>query len=217
MQGYDSVAMDVDMEMCGMDQKFNALAGRTLLRKLKNKEKFVFITTLLENPTTGEKMMSKSLSTGVFLDANAPDMYGGIMAQPDENMRQLFVDCTNMPLVDIEKILGADNPKDAKMKLAYEITRMYHGENGAKEGETYFVDTFQNKQAPLEVLEIQPDYIEALLTHSVVASKTELRRLLEAGGVRIAETDEKLLVMPQTVTVPMVLKIGKRRFVKLMP
>ena len=59
MQGYDSVVMDVDVEMCGNDQKFNALAGRTLLKKLKNKEKYVLITTLLENPVTGEKMMSK--------------------------------------------------------------------------------------------------------------------------------------------------------------
>src|SRR3989344_1389288 len=94
MQGYDSVAMDVDMEMCGNDQKFNALAGRTLLKKLKDKEKFIFITTILENPVTGEKMMSKSQGTGIFLDWQADKMYGGVMAQPDENMQQLFTDCT---------------------------------------------------------------------------------------------------------------------------
>src|SRR3990167_5895413 len=101
MQGYDSVAMDVDMEMCGNDQKFNALAGRTLLKKLKNKEKFVFITTLLENPTTGEKMMSKSQGTGIFLDWEAEKMYGAVMAQPDENMKQLFTDCTRPDLDEI--------------------------------------------------------------------------------------------------------------------
>src|SRR3989338_2123366 len=127
MQGYDSVAMDVDMEMCGNDQKFNALAGRTLLKKLKNKEKFVFITTLLENPKTGEKMMSKSLGAGIFLDWDAHQMFGGAMAQPDENMKQLFTDCTWLSLEEIENILNS-HPKEAKMRLAFEITKIYHGE-----------------------------------------------------------------------------------------
>lgn len=217
MQGYDSVAMDVDIEMCGMDQKFNALAGRTLLKKLKDKEKFVFITTLLENPKTGEKMMSKSMGTGVFLDTDATTMYGAIMAQPDENMKQIFTDCTNFSQSKIDSILEAENPRDAKMELAFEITRMYHGEEGAKEGEAYFRETFQQKQVPEDVIEISGDYIEALVQAEVVASKTELRRLLEAGGVRDAETGEKLTEMPTSVTEPRVLKIGKRRFVKLMP
>lgn len=217
MQGYDSVEMDVDIEMCGMDQKFNALAGRTLLRKLKDKEKFVFITTLLENPKTGEKMMSKSLGTGVFLDFDATTMYGALMAQPDENMRQLFVDCTKLSQIEIEEVLSALSPRDAKMKLAYEITRMYHGESGAKDGETYFVETFQKGGVPDDVSEIKPDYIEALITNEIVASKAELRRLLEAGGVRNAETGEKLSELPKTVEMPIVLKIGKRRFVKLVP
>ncbi|MFZ2253143.1 MAG: tyrosine--tRNA ligase [Minisyncoccia bacterium] len=217
MQGYDSVAMDVDIEMCGMDQKFNALAGRTLLRKLKDKEKFVFITTLLENPVTGEKMMSKSLGTGVFLDFDEVKMYGAVMAQADENMRQLFVDCTAVSLSEIDAILSAENPRDAKMKLAYEITRMYHGDAGAEEGQNAFIETFQKGGVPDDVLEIKPDYIEALLGVEIVASKTELRRLLEAGGVRDAESGEKLSEIPATVDEPRVLKIGKRRFVKLMP
>lgn len=217
MQGYDSVAMDVDIEMCGMDQKFNALAGRTLLKKLKDKEKFVFITTLLENPKTGEKMMSKSMGTGVFLDTNVTTMYGAIMAQSDENMKQIFTDCTNFSQSKIDSILEAENPRDAKMELAFEITRMYHGEEGAKEGEVYFKETFQQKQVPDDVIEIKGDYIEALVHAEVVASKNELRRLLEAGGVRDAETGEKLTEMPASVTEPRVLKIGKRRFVKLVP
>ena len=104
MQGYDSVELDVDAEMCGTDQKFNALVGRSLMKKLKNKEKFVIITTLLENPVTGEKMMSKSLGTGVFLDESADNMYGKLMAQPDENLPQLFIDCTYVCIEEIEKI-----------------------------------------------------------------------------------------------------------------
>ncbi|HOZ53609.1 MAG TPA: tyrosine--tRNA ligase, partial [bacterium] len=131
MQGYDSVHLEVDIEMCGNDQKFNALCGRTLLQKYKNKEKFVFITTLLENPITGEKMMSKSLGTGVFLDSSNIDMYGKIMAQPDENIPQLFTDCTFLELSEISQIKkdlaeGQINPKDVKMRLAYEIVKIFH-------------------------------------------------------------------------------------------
>lgn len=217
MQGYDSVAMDVDIEMCGMDQKFNALAGRTLLKQLKNKEKFVFITTLLENPRTGEKMMSKSLGTGVFLDFDEGRMYGAVMAQPDENMQQLFTDCTKLTLSEITEILKAANPRDAKMKLAFEITCIYHGNDGAERAQNLFIETFQKGNVPEDVLEITPDYIDALLTAEVVASKAELRRLLEAGGVRDAESGEKYSEIPQQVSAPIVLKIGKRRFVKLLP
>ncbi len=217
MQGYDSVAMDVDIEMCGMDQKFNALAGRTLLRKLKDKEKFVFITTLLENPTTGEKMMSKSLGTGVFLDFDEIKMYGALMAQADENMKQLFVDCTKLTLEDIEGILETMGPRDAKMRLAYEVVRMYHGEEGANRAQNQFVETFQKGGIPDDVMEIKPNYVEGLLATDIVASKTELRRLLDAGGVRDAESGEKLSEIPASVSDPQVLKIGKRRFVKLMP
>ena len=90
MQGYDSVAMDVDVEVCGTDQIFNALAGRTLLKKLKNKEKFVVALTLMENPKTGE-LMSKSKGTGVFLGGTAENMFGQIMSQPDEMMEILFI------------------------------------------------------------------------------------------------------------------------------
>lgn len=218
MQGYDSVVMEVDVEMCGSDQKFNALAGRTLLRKIKDKEKFVFITTLLENPKTGEKMMSKSLGTGVFLDFDAKAMYGAIMAQPDENMHQLFVDCTRMPIEEIKELFEVEkNPRDVKMKLAYEITHMYHGVDGAKEGESYFVETFQKKQVPDDIIEIKPNYVESLIVANVVPSKAELRRLLNAGGVRDAETGEKLSEIPTHVKMSQILKIGKQRFVKLVP
>lgn len=217
MQGYDSVAMDVDIEMCGSDQKFNALAGRTLLKKLKNKEKFVLITTLLENPITGEKMMSKSLGTGVFLDCDAITMYGGVMAQADENMKQLFVDCTLVPYAQIDAFLEAENPRDAKMHLAFEITRMYHGESEALRAQESFVETFQKGNVPEDVLEVRMPYIESIISAGVVPSKAELRRLIDAGGVRDAHTGSKCTTFPEIVTEPCVLKIGKRRFVKLLP
>ncbi len=218
MQGYDSVAMEVDMELCGSDQKFNALAGRTLLRKLKDKEKFVFITTLLENPKTKEKMMSKSQGTGVFLDSIPDQMYGGIMAQPDENMRQLFTDCTTLSLEEIERIFNEEeNPKNIKMRLAREIVRMYHGEENSTTAEEVFISVFQNKEVPEDVVEIRAPYAENLVAAGIVSSKSELHRLFEAGGVRSMETGEKFTELPAELTEDCTLKIGKRRFVKLIP
>lgn len=131
MQGYDSVALDVDIELCGTDQTFNALAGRDLQRDYRKKEKFVMTTTLLENPITKEKMMSKSLGTGVYLDETAESIYEKILRQADENIIQLFIDCTYVPMEDIGKIKKdlESQPQEAdryKRMLASEITRIYH-------------------------------------------------------------------------------------------
>jgi len=221
MQGYDSVAMDVDMELCGNDQKFNALAGRTLQKKYNNKEKFVFITTLLVNPVTGEKMMSKSLGTGIFLDSSANDMFGKVMSQADENIYQLFVDCTFVPMDEIKIIKskldkGDINPKDLKMDLAYEIVKIYHGEEKAKEAKNYFVATFSKKEMPDEMPEIKPDtydLISILIQSGLASSKSEARRVIDQGGVKINQE----VVKDYNFTVPVgsVVQRGKINFIKI--
>ncbi len=101
MQGYDSVALKADVEIGGTDQTFNMLAGRTLVKAYQNREKIVVTTTLLENPVTGEKLMSKSLGTGIGLDENATDMFGKTMALPDEAIIQCFIDCTYLSMEEI--------------------------------------------------------------------------------------------------------------------
>jgi len=223
MQGYDSVHLDVDIELCGNDQKFNALAGRTLLQKYKGKEKFVFITTLLENPITKEKMMSKSLGTGVFLNMSNVDMYGKIMAQPDENIPQLFMDCTYVSLEEIEKIKEQlskkiMNPRDLKARLAFEVTKIYHGEKAAAEAEEAFRATFSKGGVPEDIQEIKlgkgEPLADALVKAGVVPSKTEWRRLVTNGAVR-KEDDEKIDDPNFMPAQTMILKIGKRRFVKI--
>lgn len=226
MQGYDSVVLDVDVELCGNDQKFNALAGRTLLRKIKDKEKFVFITTLLENPVTGEKMMSKSLGTGVFLDVSANDMYGKLMSQPDENIPQLFVDCTYLEMDEIEKIkktlaAGQVNPRDIKMRLARTITEIYHGVAAAQAAEENFISTFQNKEIPDDIAEIKVsseeiNIVEALILSKLVASKGDARRMLQQNAVKIdgeVVSDEKLMI--NLAKGDTILQKGKRGFAKL--
>jgi len=226
MQGYDSVALDVDVEMCGNDQKFNALAGRTLLKRIKNKEKYVFITTLLENPITGEKMMSKSLGTGVFLDSTANDMFGKIMAQPDENMIQLFIDCTYISLEEIDKIKmqlknNKINPRDIKLRLAREIVKIYHNEKEAKKAQEYFEKVFSKKEVPDDVKEIkvkkEENIVDFLVKSGTAESKGDAKRKIEQGGVKI---DGKIVKDSSFVIGSSfdgkIIKIGKREFRKIL-
>jgi len=190
MQGYDSVYMNVDIELCGTDQLFNALAGRTLLKRLKDKEKFVITTTLLENPKTGQKMMSKSLGTGIYIDEEPNEMFGKVMSQPDENMRQLFVDTTLLELDEIDKIM-AKEPMEAKK------------------------NTFQ-KGKPDQVKEISlaknKMLIDTLIDNQVVESKNQIRRLLEDGAIKINR--EKILENTQLKGGEKI-QVGKRKWVKV--
>lgn len=220
MQGYDSVHLDVDMEICGNDQKFNALAGRTLLRKYKDKEKFVFITTLLVNPETGEKMMSKSLGTGIFLDMSPGDMFGKVMAQADANIVQLFTDCTYVDMQDIESIKkdlkSGANPKDLKMRLGFEIVKIYHGESSAQKAKESFEKAFAKGGIPddIESIRLEGTLIDTLIKANVVTSKTDWRRLVKDGAVKL-EDDKKILDPLWSPTKTTILKVGKRRFVKV--
>jgi len=217
MQGYDSVAMDVDVEMCGSDQKFNALTGRTLLKKIKDKEKFVFITTLLENPKTGEKMMSKSLGTGVFLDFDAQTMFGALMAQPDENMKQLFTDCTWFSLEEIETNISDSHPMEAKKRLAFEITQIYHGEKEAQKAQEYFESTFGKKEIPDEMetymLQNEADMLELLVSIGFATSKSDARRSLDEGAVKV--DGEKITENTIPRKDSFVLQKGKRYFIRI--
>ncbi len=222
MQGYDSVAMDVDVEMCGNDQKFNALAGRTLLRKIKNKEKFVFITTLLENPVTKEKMMSKSLGTGVFLDETIENMFGKIMAQPDENIPQLFTDCTYIDLDEIENIkkqliAKIINPRDIKIKLAFEITKIFHGEEKATKAQEHFEKVISKKELPDEIAEIKVVtgelLTDVLVKNKLATSKADARRKIDQDGIKV---DNEIMrdwqVRLDKDYAGKILKAGKREF-----
>lgn len=219
MQGYDSVALDVDVEVCGTDQIFNALTGRTLLKKFKNKEKFIVAVTLMENPKTGE-LMSKSNGTGIFLDATSNDIYGQVMAQPDEMIEFLMTNCTHLPLTEIKKLSKAENPRDAKMKLAFEIVKILHGEKAAKKAAREFERTFVKKEVPDNITEVklpgltQP-LADILVTTKLATSKSEARRLIEQGGVKvdgavIGEREEK--IKPHK---GMIIQVGKRKFVRI--
>lgn len=215
MQGYDSVAMDVDVEICGTDQTFNALAGRMLQKRLNNKEKFVVAVTLMENPKTGE-LMSKSKGTGVFLDASLNDMFGQIMAQADEMVEILFINSTLLSKEEIKNIIDSEDPRDVKLRLAFEITKIYHGEENAKNAQESWINTFTKKEIPTDVPEFKPtDYNLAatLIESNLVPSKAEVRRLLEQGGIKI----DGEVVVDANYTIPsgVILQKGKIHFLRI--
>lgn len=222
MQGYDSVALNADVEIGGTDQTFNMLAGRTLVKNYQNREKIVMSTTLLENPVTGEKLMSKSLGTGIGLDESPVEMFGKTMALPDEAIIRCFVDCTYLEMVEINK-MEADlkngvNPRDLKMRLAYEIVKMYHSENEAEKAKENFINTFSKKEKPTEMPEIKPsvyDISTVLVEAKICKSKSEARQVIDQGGVKI--NDEKVLAKNYSEVVKMgdIVQKGSRFFVKI--
>jgi len=219
MQGYDSVAMDVDVEVCGTDQTFNALAGRALLKKLKNKDKFVVTVTLMENPKTGE-LMSKSKGVGVFLNASANDMFGQIMSQGDEMIETLFVNNTYLSLEEIKKLMSLNNPRDTKARLAREIVAIYHGKDAAKKAEDEFNKIFRDKGKPTEMKEMKLEtgnwkLVDLLVEIKLADSKGNARRLVQQGGVRIDDVVQKDFEKNIEIKNGMIAQVGKRKFVKI--
>lgn len=217
MQGYDSVALNVDAELCGTDQTFNALIGRTLLKRKEKKNKFVLVVNLMENPKTGE-LMSKSRGTGVFLDSSASEMYGAIMSQPDEMIEVFLINCTRIPLSEINNIKIMKNKRDAKMRTAFEVVKKIYGEKKAKEAQDNFIETFQKKGIPEIIKEVNVEkekkLMDVLFTTGIVKSKSDFRRLVKEGAVK-HEDGSKVNDEHYFITQSEVFKIGKRRFVKV--
>jgi len=224
MQGYDSVALNADIEIGGTDQTFNMLVGRILVKNLQGREKFVITTTLLENPITKQKLMSKSLGTGIGLNESPIDMYGKTMSQADENIPQLFTDCTYIGMDEINKINkklkeGKINPRDLKMKLAYEIVKIYHGEKKAKEAEENFAKTFQKKEIPEKIEEVVCNTGEllsnVLINNKILKSKSEWRRLIEGNAIHDLIQNKNISDSNTKITKDLTLKIGKKKFLKI--
>lgn len=220
LQGYDSVALDVDAELCGTDQTFNALVGRTLLRKLKHKDKFVVSVNLMENPITHE-LMSKSRGTGVFLDLDPFNMYGAIMSQPDEMIKVFLINNTRIPLEEVESIMRSNNPRDAKMRAALEVTKIFHGEAKAQEAQDSFVKLVQKKESANDIPEIkienQPISLYDLLKKCLPDNTgSDIRRLLVQNAIKI---DGSIVTESKSmVTIPgkgLELKVGKKRWFRV--
>lgn len=227
MQGYDSVAMDVDVEIGGTDQTFNMMAGRTLLKRYKDKEKYVITTTLLVNPDTGEKLMSKSLGTGVGLDLDAKDMYFKVMQLADAGIHQCFVDCTRLPMSDIaaidRRLKAGENPRDIKKELAREIVTMYHGADEAAVAEEKWTSEVSQKNLSEDIRTIQlgasESVVDLIVRLSVVESRGEARRLIKQNAVKINDTkvtiDDGTLTDGNILADGDILRVGKKHTFKI--
>ena len=218
MQGYDSVAMDVDGEIGGNDQTFNMLAGRTLMKSLKNKEKFVIAGKLLTD-NSGKKMGKSEGNMIAFADT-PEDMFGKIMNWTDSMIVSGFEICTRIPMSEVEQVKkdleAGVNPRDAKFKLAYEITKTFLGVEAAKLGQEHFEKVIQSKDRPDEILELKPtsyNIIEVLVESGLSTGKSDARRAIEQGGVKV--NDEKIEAFDYDTKPEDVIQKGKRFFVKV--
>jgi tyrosyl-tRNA synthetase len=219
MVGYDSVMLDVDVELGGNDQLFNMLAGRTLQTAFKKRDKFVLTTKLIDG-TDGRKM-SKTYNNCVYLTDAPNEMYGRLLSMPD-NLIPLYMECcTDIPMTEVKACElalkgGKENPKVLKMRLAREIVTMYHSKEAAAHAEAEFENVFKNKGLPEDIQEFKAKkgmlLIDALAESKIVTSKSEARRLIEQGGIRI---DDKPVTAMDAKAEKGIVRVGKRKFLKI--
>jgi tyrosyl-tRNA synthetase len=221
MQGYDSVHMEVDLEIGGNDQLFNMLAGRTLLQAYKQKEKFVLTTPLIVG-TDGRKM-SKSYFNVINITDEPKDMYGKVMSMTDDLIIQYFLLCTDVPTKEIDEIdkglKAGDNPRDAKMKLAREIVALYHGSAQGDTAEQEFINIFKKGGVPDDMPEFkvsgERNIIDLLELCGLIESRADAKRLIAQGGVKIdnekADDPNKVIHLKSG----MIIQVGKRKFAKI--
>jgi tyrosyl-tRNA synthetase len=223
IQGYDSVALNADVELGGTDQKFNLLVGRDLQRAYGREPQVVITMPLLEG-TDGVKKMSKSAGNYIALEDRPADMFGKLMSISDELMLRYYelLTTNDMPLVKSE------NPMTSKLDLAYAIVARYHGSAAAADARFEFRRRFSDREFPAQPdahLRLTPkdvgapgepalSLIELVCRTNLVPSKSEARRLIAQGGVEVdgQKQHDPNLLLPLRAGHPYRLKIGRRKY-----
>ncbi len=217
LQGYDSVAMDVDLELGGTDQTFNMLTGRTLMRVMKNKEKFVMTTPLLSD-SKGVKI-GKSEGNIIGLTDDPKDLFGKIMSLGDDAIVPMFTLLTDIPLEEIKSFDIKKNPMVLKKKIAHILVTKLHGEKDAKIAEETFLKVFQKKEIPEEIEELKASsgelLSEVLVKNKTLSSKGEWSRLVLGNGVHDLNTNQNINDLNTKITGNLILKLGKKKFIKI--
>jgi tyrosyl-tRNA synthetase len=225
MQAYDSIALEADVELGGTDQMFNILAGRDLQKKLgQPQQDAMFLGPILVG-LDGTQKMSKSLGNYIGVTEAPEEMYGKTMSVTDEAMWVWFEMVTDLPVAEIAEIKaacesGEMNPRDAKARLAREIVTLYHSTAAAAAAEEHFDKVVRHKELPAEIPEYElpgaeQPLINLLVDARLAASKSEARRLIEQGGVKVdgeAVTDLEFVVKADSESL---IQKGKRQFVKV--
>ncbi len=212
LQGYDSVHLKADIELGGSDQKFNLLMGRQMQEIYGQEPQVVIMTPLLEG-TDGVAKMSKSLGNYIGINEPADEIFGKLMSISDEMMYKYFECLTDFDLNEVEGL----HPKEAKLKLGESIVEQFHDAQQAVKARSHFEKTFAQRQVPEEVEEYvltgnKQVLVDVLIEKGLVASVREYQRLIKQGAVSY---EGGKLTDPNWAPKAGVLKIGKRRFLKL--
>lgn len=219
MQGYDSIAIKSDIELGGTDQRFNLLAGREMQVHFNQKPQNILMTNLIDG-LDGKKMSSSWGNTINFLDI-PEEMFGKVMSMKDEMIIPYFIHCTRVSLEKIrifEKQLETNsvNPRDIKLKLAFEITKIYWGENGAKKGKKHFSSVVQQKKKPNNITKINissTTIVNALVKGNLAKSNSDARRLIKQKAVKV--NGEKIKSFDNLIKKGDIIQKGKRYFIKI--
>lgn len=218
MQGYDSVEIRADVELGGTDQRFNLLAGRELQRFYGQEPQNIITNPLVEG-LDGRKMSSSWGNTVNLLDS-AKEMFGKVMSLKDEYIIKYFYLITRLDVDTIKnyerELKEGANPRDYKILLAKEIVKFYFSEEEANLQEANFISTFSKKEAPDEMPEITPesyDLISVLIESKLVDSKSNARRVIEQGGVKV--NSEVIKDIKFVVPAGAVVQKGKINFLKV--
>jgi len=199
------------------------LVGRTLMSKLKDKEKFVIALNLIQDPKTGKKIMNKSEGDAVWLNDSANEMFGKILALPDSAIIPMLLGTTHVSMEQIKKyekdLKNGKNPKEVKIILAKEIIKIYHSEKEADAAEENFENTFKKDAMPndtvVKTIEANTLLSDFLVKENIVKSKTEFRRLINDGAIKDVSLDQKITDPNFVLQDSIDLKIGKKTFLKI--
>ncbi|WPD19849.1 tyrosine--tRNA ligase [Thermaerobacter composti] len=223
-QAYDSVAVRADVELGGTDQKFNLLVGREIQREYGQEPQVALLMPLLEG-TDGRDKMSKSLGNYIGIAEPPGEMFGKTMSIPDPLIVKYMVLATDLDMDEIRRLErgmaeGTVNPRDAKLRLAHALVRMYHGKAAADAAQEEFLRVFSRHELPAAMPEVtlpapRLDAVRLLRVAGMAPSNSEARRLIEQGAVRL---DGRRITDPHAALAPAdgaVLQVGKRRFARL--
>ncbi len=222
LQAYDSVAIKADVEFGGTDQKFNILAGRELMAQLGMTPQQVFLVPLI--PGTDGRKMSKTFNNTVDIRMPPAEMYGRIMSMSDEVLPLYFEVLTDVPMAEVHEMktamaAGQVNPRDLKMRLAREIVAQFHDPAAAAAAEAAFIRQFVERELPEDIpnfaLEAPAGIVEVLVAAGLAPSKSEARRLIDGGGVRVDGERVEGYTLTLNPGANVVVQVGRRKFVRV--
>ena len=218
MQGYDSVAIEADVELGGTDQTFNNLAGRIIQKAYGQPEQIVMVMPILPG-LDGVEKMSKSKGNYVGLTDEPANMFGKVMSIPDKLMRDYYALLTDLPSERIDELLnpGKTHPREAKALLAGTIVATYHDQAAAKAAAEEFDRVFSQRDAPTDMPEIvigdgNMNIVELVVAAGFAKSNSEARRLIQQNAVSVDDNKVSDVEARVSLRSGAILRVGKRRF-----